>query len=100
MPEKEENFLPGETTLTPSSDAYVASQVESIRNEIYGVGGQVVEAGEADILPPKPVTKVRAEAYQQAPIENAGKIITLTYKDSRLGSRIRLEREAKRKRAA
>ena len=56
MPEQDrEKKLEGKTSLTPSSDEFIISELEAIKREVDGTTGRVIDISNNDILQPKPI---------------------------------------------
>lgn len=97
MPEnKKERVLPGEITVTPSSDEAISATVEQLRREIKGLPTQDTVV-EGDLYPPIAIAGT-PEGLKEPESANSPIDITsrLTPKRSALGLRIRWERLEKK----
>lgn len=99
MPEqtKKERNLPGEITVTSSSDEAIRTTIAGLGREIQGLPEPVVVV-EGDLLPPKTNTPpLETEGVQGAkPISIEGRLRQLTYSDSGLGFLIRQKRQQRK----
>ena len=91
LPEIDKDQLPGTVTETTSSDSYIEGAVTTLRGEVYGLSGQVVDAQQAEVYGPHKMSPDTAEPNtERSPSLSKSDQGTqkLTHRHSAFGSRI------------
>lgn len=91
LPEIDKDQLTGTVTETTSSDGYIEGTITTLKSEVYGLSGQVVDVGQAEVYVPHRMGLDPAESNNENSLslrkpDQATK--KLTHSHSAFGSRI------------
>ena len=91
LPEIGKDQLTGPVTETTSSDSYIEGAVTTLRGEVYGLSGEVVDARQAEVYAPHKIGPDAGEpntGNSLPPIKFDQGAKKLTHSHSAFGSRI------------
>jgi len=91
LPEIDKDQLTGTATKTTSSDSYIEGAVTTLRGEVYGLSGDVIDVGQAEVYIPHKMGSDPAELNTEnslSPRKPDRDVKTLTSNHSAFGSRI------------
>lgn len=99
LPEIDKDQLTGTVTETTSSNSYIEGVVTTLKGEVYGLSGEVVDVGQAEVYTPHKMGSDPSESNT----ENSITLIKsdqgtnkLTHRHSAFGSRIVQHRQYKK----
>jgi hypothetical protein len=99
LPEIDKDQLTGAVTETTSSDSYIEGAVTTLKGEVYGLSGQVVDVRQAEVYTPHKMGSDPTELNTEKSLlrrEHDQGIRKLTHRHSALGSRIVQRRQLKK----
>lgn len=99
LPEVDKDQLAGTVSETTSSDSYIERAAATLKGEVYGLNGQVVDIGQAEIFKPHKMglDQVKSDAESSVSLIKPGRgMQKLTHKHSAFGSRIVQRRQLKK----
>lgn len=91
LPEVNKDQLTGTVTETTSSDSYIEGTVTTLRGEVYGLSGQVVDVGQAEVYPPHKMSSDPVESNTEnslSLIKSDRSTKKITHRHSAFGLRI------------